>query len=66
MHSPHDYGLTAKQLEEKYEKRDYHPEYWRQDSPNPACDQLYWEWVVTQLAIEEDRLSLDNPYNSQI
>jgi hypothetical protein len=59
-----DYGLTAEQLEVKYEKRGEHHEYlisnfYRQD----PYKLTYWPWVVKKLEGEADELDRDNPYN---
>lgn len=59
-HSISDYGLTAKELEEKYEDS-AHPQYWRLDQDDPTLP--YWDWVVLRLRQEEDQLCRDNPYN---
>ena len=50
-----DYGLTAEQLDDKYnpDGEGQHPEDTRSG---------YWEWVRHQLEMEEDELDRDNPY----
>lgn len=58
-----DYGLNALQLESKYQKYDYHPEYQRYDWEKSGSALPYWQWVEHKLGEEEDELSRDNPYN---
>lgn len=63
-----DYGLTAQQLEEKYEKRGAHPQYWwddfRKAFPRQASnDAAYWAWVKFKLQKEQDELDRSSPYN---
>lgn len=62
-----DYGLTAKQLQEK--RGGYwgnHPGYpardWRFEVENGDERRGYWEWVVAQLEIEAEELDQDSPY----
>jgi hypothetical protein len=63
-----DYGLTADELDGKYnpEGDGQHPEYtradWRAAVENEDTISGYWEWVRHQLLIEEDELGWDNPY----
>lgn len=63
-----DYGLTAEQLDDKYnpEGGGQHPEYtradWRAAVDNEDTISGYWEWVKHQLVMEEDELDQDNPY----
>ena len=63
-----DFGLTATQLEEKYEKRGAHPEYRWEDfhlawPGKSADDEAYWSWVVEKLQAEKEELDSNNPYN---
>ena len=70
-----DFGLTASELEVKYEKKSTHPEpgLWRSDwrktlTPEQIaldCDEDYWDWVVARLYEMEDALSKDNPYSQE-
>lgn len=57
-----DYGLTAQQLEDKYQKLDYHFNYRRLDYINSGVTIPYWDWVKIQLEAEEDQLQRSNPY----
>lgn len=63
-----DYGLTAEQLDDKYnpEGGGQHPVYtradWRAAVDNEDTISGYWEWVRHQLVMEEDELDQDNPY----
>lgn len=66
--SIYDYGLTAQQLEEKYEKRGQHHTYtwvdFRKAWPRQASNGgAYWSWVVHKLRQEQDELDASNPYN---
>lgn len=63
MHSIDDYGLSALELKDKYQKYDYHPHYWRQDWCKSGSTLSYWQWVEQKLAEEQDELDRDNPYN---
>ncbi len=63
MHSIDDYELSALELEDKYQKYDYHPHYWRQAWRKSGSALPYWQWVEQKLAEEQDELDRDNPYN---
>ena len=62
-HSIDDYGLSALELEDKYQKYDYHPYYWRIAWGKSGSPLPYWQWVEQKLAEEQDELERDNPYN---
>lgn len=62
LHAIEDYGLTAQQLEDKYQKLDYHFNYRRLDHINSGVTTPYWDWVKVQLEAEEDELQRANPY----
>lgn len=62
MHSIADYGLSAQELEDKYQKLDYHFEYRRRDHLQTGTKTPYWDWVRVQLENEEAELQRDNPY----
>ena len=63
MHSIDDYELSPLELEDKYQKYDYHPYYWRQAWCKSGSALPYWQWVEQKLAEEQDELDRDNPYN---
>ena len=67
MHNISDFGLSADQLEDKYERKGAHPEYdkamWRQAVCDGSTELGYWEFVRYQLLDEEGPLDRDNPYN---
>lgn len=70
FHNIKDFGLSADQLEEKYEQQGAHPEYRRGDWVYQAgigrTVRGYWEWVVSELEKEQDQLDRDNPYTQHI
>jgi len=61
-----DYGLTAKELEMRYERSGQHPIYtlkeWREEVMAGDTLSGYWDWVVSRLEFEQDELDRDNPY----
>ncbi len=65
-HNIDDFGLTAEQLEDKYEKKGAHPEYrvgdWIRAVNLDATLLGYWEFVYYQLIDEEEQLQADSPY----
>lgn len=63
MYCIEDYGLTAAQLEAKYENRGYHPQYWHEDHLASGVDMPYWDWVQAQLVVEQTQLDKDSPFN---
>lgn len=63
-----DFGLTAKHLEEKYEKKGVHPvrttQDWRDEVLRYHTLLGYWDWVEHQIAEYQDELDRENPYVS--
>lgn len=61
-----DFGLSAAQLDAKYERRGEHPDYahreWRLAVASQSTESGYWVWVEQQLADEQCELDEDNPY----
>lgn len=61
-----DFGLTAEELEERYERPGAHPCYtwddWRAATTGCAT-RGYWHWLVAVLEEAEDELDSQNPYN---
>lgn len=61
-----DFGLTAKQLEEKYEKKGAHPVRttmdWAEEVRQGYTLLGYWDWVEHQIAEYQDELDSENPY----
>lgn len=66
LHNIDDYGLSADQLSEKYERHDAHPNYlvadWQLEVMDGDTRRSYWDWVTGKLADEQDELDRDNPY----
>ena len=66
-----DYGMTAEQLEAKYDpsgsEDDAHPGYTVWDYVQVVAQRStrlgYWEWVRSKLEEEQDELDRDNPHN---
>jgi hypothetical protein len=64
-----DYGLTPKQLDDKYnpdgdgEHSGYPRSGWRFEVREQSTISGYWDWLRHQLQLEEDELDRDNPYN---
>lgn len=62
-----DFGLSATELEEKYEKRGAHPEIrwddWRRAVRDRQTEVGYWEFVMQKAQERERELDRDNPYN---
>jgi len=62
LHSIPDYGLTPKELEDKYEKSEQHTTYSQLRHREAGSSLAYWPWVVTQLQLEEEELCDDSPF----
>lgn len=66
LHNIGDFGLTAEQLEDKYEKKGSHPEYlvgdWVRAVNLDSTLLGYWEFVYYQIVDEEEKLAADSPY----
>lgn len=65
-----DYGLTAQQLQQKYDPTDpesahrgYQLATWRVLVYDMETILGYWDWVVQCLEVEADELEKDSPYN---
>ena len=63
-----DFGLSAAELEEKYERKGAHPivrwDDWRRAVRDHQTEVGYWEFVRHKAQEDERELDNDNPYNN--
>lgn len=67
-----DFGLSAEELDDKYspdgdgEHFEFTRRDWREAVREEETLTGYWKWVKDRLAIVEDELDSDNPYNQPL